>query len=65
MESFSEFYFQCLQHEFKDQEQMAQPFATVVIAYLFAWFGCIYSSDVVAENNFTFLNHFMGVYDSF
>ena len=44
---------------------MAQPFATVVIAYLFAWFGCIYSSDVVAENNFTFLNHFMGVYDSF
>ena len=34
---------------------MAAPFATVVIAHLFAWFGCIYSSDVVAENNFTFL----------
>ena len=44
---------------------MAQPFATVVIAHLFAWFGCIYSSDVVAENNFTFLNHFMGIYDNF
>ena len=44
---------------------MAQPFATVVIAYLFACLGCICSNAVVTEINFTFLNHFMGVYDSF
>jgi len=30
MESFLEIYFQYLQHEFKDQEQKAQPFATVI-----------------------------------
>jgi len=30
MESFLEIYFQYLQHEFKHQEQKAQPFATVI-----------------------------------
>ena len=44
---------------------MAQPFATVVIAYLFACLGCICSNAVVTGINFIFLNHFMGVYDSF
>jgi len=44
---------------------MAQPFATVVIAYLFACLGCIYSLAIVSENYFIILNHSMGIYDNF
>ncbi len=35
MESFLEIYFQQLQCEFKDQEQMAQPFATMILLMFF------------------------------
>ena len=33
MESFLEIYLQCLQHEFKDQEQIAQRSATIEKPY--------------------------------
>ena len=40
MESFLEIYLQCLQHEFKEQEQIAQQSATVAkLSLLSFWIG--------------------------
>ena len=47
MESILEIYFQYLQHEFKDQEQMVQPFATVILLMFFDTKTCSYSHSVV------------------
>ena len=65
MESFAEIYFHQLQQQFRDEEQMAQPFATVVFPTSFASSVSACSSSVVAETNLVFLNHSMGVYARF
>ena len=65
MESFLEIYFQYLQHEFKDQEQMAQPFATMILLMFFDSKTYICSHSVVTVFLFTFLNLSMGIYDRF
>ena len=65
MESFLEIYFQYLQHEFKDQEQKAQPFATMILLMFFDSKTCIHSHSIVTVILFTFLNHSMGIYGKF
>jgi len=65
MESFLEIYFQYLQHEFKDQEQKAQPFATMILLMFFDSKTYICSHSVVTVILFTFLNLSMGIYDRF
>ena len=44
---------------------MAQPFATVGIAYVFESFCTTVRYEIGTETNLSFLNHFMGTYDMF
>ena len=65
MESFLEIYFQYLQHEFKDREQLAQPIATVILLMFFDSKTYIHSHSIVTVILFTFLNLSMGIYVRF
>ena len=44
---------------------MAQPSATVAIAYVFESFWATVRHEIGTENNLSFLNHSMGTYDMF
>ena len=44
---------------------MAQPFATVAIAYVFESFCTTVRYEIGTETILSFLNHFMGTYDMF
>jgi len=65
MESFLEIYFQYLQHEFKHQEQKAQPFATVILLMFFDSLTFICSHSVVMVILFIILNLSTGIYGKF
>jgi len=54
-----------LQHEFNGQEQMAQPFATMILLMFFDSKTYIHSHSIVTVILFTFLNLSMGIYDRF
>ena len=44
---------------------MAQPSATVAIAYVFESFCTTVRHEIGTANKLSFLNHFMGTYDMF